>query len=710
MKEIKKDILLRAYLVYLGVLLIGLAILGKAIYIQSFEGKELLQKAKKQEMRLFDVDAIRGNICADDGTLLATSVPIFDVRMDVSSGLIGDDFFKKNVDSLAICLSGLFRDKRPSEYRDMLWEARRNGDRFLMIQRDITYPELKKMRKFPILRLGKYRGGMIVIPQYTRRLPYDNLARRTIGYESEEAPNKVFVGLEGYFAKNLQGIGGKRLKRRVGNGEWMPVDIEDQVEPQNGEDIITTLNVNIQDMVESALEKELIRDSADHGCVIVMEVKTGYIRAIANLGKTSSGRYEEVFNYAVGESTEPGSTFKLASFLVALEDGKIDLNTPVNTGNGTAVFSGRTMNDSHKGGYGIITAQEVFEKSSNVGTSKLIYGSYAGKPQQYIDGLYRMGIHRPLDLQIGGEGRPYIKTTRSKWWSNVSLPWMSVGYEVALTPLQLLTLYNAVANDGKMMKPILVREIRKNGSPVMTFEPRVINPSICSPATLQKVKILLEGVVQRGTGSLINNPVYRIAGKTGTAQLAMNNRGYKTGEGKPRYKGSFAGYFPADDPKYSIIVVIHDPRGGQYYGAQIAAPVFREIADRIYTTMIDIDRSPGETAKGFSLPFAMAGTQKDLKEIYTLLEVPVRSMNPNAPYVRPLKDSLSVTLMPEPRANGAMPDVTGMGARDAVFLLEQAGLKVILKGKGMVVRQSIAPGNLFVRGTVVVLDLAPIKT
>jgi cell division protein FtsI (penicillin-binding protein 3) len=710
MKEIKKDILLRAYLVYLGVLLIGLAILGKAIYIQSFEGKELLQKAKKQEMRLFDVDAIRGNICADDGTLLATSVPIFDVRMDVSSGLIGDDFFKKNVDSLAICLSGLFRDKRPSEYRDMLWEARRNGDRFLMIQRDITYPELKKMRKFPILRLGKYRGGMIVIPQYTRRLPYDNLARRTIGYESEEAPNKVFVGLEGYFAKNLQGIGGKRLKRRVGNGEWMPVDIEDQVEPQNGEDIITTLNVNIQDMVESALEKELIRDSADHGCVIVMEVKTGYIRAIANLGKTSSGRYEEVFNYAIGESTEPGSTFKLASLLVALEDGKIDLNTPVNTGNGTAVFSGRTMNDSHKGGYGIITAQEVFEKSSNVGTSKLIYGNYAGKPQQYIDGLYRMGIHRPLDLQIGGEGRPYIKTTRSKWWSNVSLPWMSVGYEVALTPLQLLTLYNAVANDGKMMKPILVREIRKNGSPVMTCEPRVINPSICSPATLQKVKILLEGVVQRGTGSLINNPVYRIAGKTGTAQLAMNNRGYKTGEGKPRYKGSFAGYFPADDPKYSIIVVIHDPRGGQYYGAQIAAPVFREIADRIYATMIDIDRSPGETAKGFSLPFAMAGTQKDLKEIYTLLEVPVRSMNPNAPYVRPLKDSLSVTLMPEPRANGAMPDVTGMGARDAVFLLEQAGLKVILKGKGMVVRQSIAPGNLFVRGTVVVLDLAPIKT
>ena len=710
MKEIKKDILLRAYLVYLGVLLIGLAILGKAIYIQSFEGKELLQKAKKQEMRLFDVDAIRGNICADDGTLLATSVPIFDVRMDVSSGLIGDDFFKKNVDSLAICLSGLFRDKRPSEYRDMLWEARRNGDRFLMIQRDITYPELKKMRKFPILRLGKYRGGMIVIPQYTRRLPYDNLARRTIGYESEEAPNKVFVGLEGYFAKNLQGIGGKRLKRRVGNGEWMPVDIEDQVEPQNGEDIITTLNVNIQDMVESALEKELIRDSADHGCVIVMEVKTGYIRAIANLGKTSSGRYEEVFNYAVGESTEPGSTFKLASFLVALEDGKIDLNTPVNTGNGTAVFSGRTMNDSHKGGYGIITAQEVFEKSSNVGTSKLIYGNYAGKPQQYIDGLYRMGIHRPLDLKIGGEGRPYIKTTRSKWWSNVSLPWMSVGYEVALTPLQLLTLYNAVANDGKMMKPILVREIRKNGSPVMTCEPRVINPSICSPATLQKVKIILEGVVQRGTGSLINNPVYRIAGKTGTAQLAMNNRGYKTGEGKPRYKGSFAGYFPADDPKYSIIVVIHDPRGGQYYGAQIAAPVFREIADRIYATMIDIDRSPGETAKGFSLPFAMAGTQKDLKEIYTLLEVPVRSMNPNAPYVRPLKDSLSVTLMPEPRANGAMPDVTGMGARDAVFLLEQAGLKVILKGKGMVVRQSIAPGNLFVRGTVVVLDLAPIKT
>jgi len=708
MKEIKKDILLRVYVVYFGILLFGMAIIGKAIYIRSTEGKELLEKARKQEMRFFPVDAIRGNICADDGTLLAISIPIFDVRMDISSDLISDDLFKNQVDSLAYHLTKLFKDKNPSEYKNLLWEGRRNGDRYLMIHRDVTYPELRQMRKFPILKLGTYKGGMIVIPQFQRELPFKNLARRTIGYENTEAAQKVYVGLEGSFSKNLQGTGGKRLMRRIGNGAWMPVDIENEVEPQNGDDIITTLDINLQDLAESALRKELSADSADHGCVIVMEVKTGFIKAIINLGKSPKGGYEEVFNYAIGESSEPGSTFKLASFLVGLEDGKINMDQPVNLGNGTMNYHGRSMTDAHKL-TGTLLAHQVFEKSSNVGTSKLIYNAYADEPQKYIDGLYRMSINLPQNLQIGGEGRPYIKNTKSKWWSAVSLPWMAIGYEVAITPLQLLTLYNAVANNGVMVKPLFVREIRKNGQVVQSFQPVVINPHICSAATIEKAHMLLEGVVERGTGTALKNPHYRVAGKTGTAQVAMNNKGYGQGTKAIKYKGSFVGYFPADHPRYSIIVVINNPSKGKYYGAAVAAPVFKEIADRIFANLHDVNNPPPQDTSGHLIPSANAGVQKDLEDAYAWLNIKVKPLNPAAQWAIPVSNNSSVMLLPSNHYQGTMPDVTGMGVKDAVFLLEQMGLKVVLNGKGNVVRQSLSPGRMYLKGSIVLLDLAMVK-
>jgi len=705
MKEIKKDILLRVYVVYFGILLFGMAIIGKAIYIRSTEGKELLEKARKQEMRFFPVDAIRGNICADDGTLLATSIPIFDVRMDISSDLISDDLFKNQVDSLAYHLTKLFKDKNPSEYKNLLWEGRRNGDRYLMIHRDVTYPELRQMRKFPILKLGTYKGGMIVIPQFQRELPFKNLARRTIGYENTEAAQRVYVGLEGSFSKNLQGTGGKRLMRRIGNAAWMPVDIENEVEPQNGDDIITTLDINLQDLAESALRKELSADSADHGCVIVMEVKTGFIKAIINLGKSPKGGYEEVFNYAIGESSEPGSTFKLASFLVGLEDGRISMDQPVNLGNGTMNYHGRSMTDAHKL-TGTLLAHQVFEKSSNVGTSKLIYNAYVDEPQKYIDGLYRMSINLPQNLQIGGEGRPYIKNTKSKWWSAVSLPWMAIGYEVAITPLQLLTLYNAVANNGVMVKPLFVREIRKNGQVVQSFQPVVINPHICSAATIEKAHMLLEGVVERGTGTALKNPHYRVAGKTGTAQVAMNNKGYGQGTKAIKYKGSFVGYFPADHPRYSIIVVINNPSKGKYYGAAVAAPVFKEIADRIFANLHDVNNPPPQDTSGHLIPRANAGVQKDLEDAYAWLNIKVKPVNLAAQWAVPVSNNSSVMLLPSNHYQGTMPDVTGMGVKDAVFLLEQMGLKVVLNGKGNVVRQSLSPGRMYLKGSIVLLDLA----
>jgi cell division protein FtsI (penicillin-binding protein 3) len=705
MKDVKKDIILRIYLVYLGILLFGVAIIGKAIYIQSFEGKELMEKAKKQEMRWFDVFALRGNVCADDGTLLATSIPIFEIRMDVVTDSITDVVFSRNVDSLSICLSKLFQDRKPSEYKAMLWEARRNRERYQLIQRDVTYPQLKKMRTFPIFRRGKYKGGLIVIPQFQRELPFKDLASRTIGYESEDTTNKVYVGIEGSFSKNLQGTDGKRLMRRIGGTNWVPMGVENQIEPQNGADLITTIDINIQDLAEAALLKELQLDSADHGCAIVMEVQTGYIKAIANLGRTKNGTYEETFNYAVGESTEPGSTFKLASFLVALEDGKIDLNTTVNTTGGVVKFFGAEVKDSHRGGYGVITAKQVFEKSSNVGTSKLIYAAYSANPQQYIDGLYRLSINRPLNLQISGEGRPYIKNTKSRYWSKLSLPWISYGYEIALTPLQILTLYNAIANNGKMVKPLFVKEIRQNGRTVESFEPQVINPAIVSPATIAKARILLEGVVNEGTAVALKTPMYRIAGKTGTAQVALNNKGYGKESKSVVYKGSFVGYFPAENPKYSIIVVINQPTGAKYYGGAVAGPVFREISDYLYAHRVDIMINPPQDTVFTHVPYATAGGQSDLDYVFASLGIRYTSDNTRIPWVRPELEGNGIKLTADPVIPGVMPNVTGMGLKDALFILEKQGLRVIVNGKGVVVRQSIAPGTPVGKGIPVAIEL-----
>jgi cell division protein FtsI (penicillin-binding protein 3) len=704
MKEIKKDILIRVYLVYLAVLLFGLFIIARVVMIQQFEKKEFMEMAKKQEIHLFEMEAIRGNILADDGSLLAVSIPIFEVRMDVMTDSITDDLFRDNVDSLAASLSQLFSDRTPSSYKDMLWEGRRNQNRYLLIQRDVAYPDLNKMRHFPIFKRGKFKGGLIVIPQYERELPYKSLARRIIGYESGEGANKVYVGLEGSFTKNLQGVNGQRLMRRIGGQAWVPVDPESQIEPQNGNDIITTLDVNLQDLAESSLRKELIADSADHGCVILMEVKTGYLRAMANLGLTKKGTYEEIFNYAIGESQETGSTFKLASFLVALDDRKIDLTTPINCSGGITYYSGRKMEDSHHG-LGVLPALQVFEKSSNVGTSRMIYSAYSDSAQRYIDGLYRIGINRPLGLQIAGEGRPYIKTTKSKYWSALSLPWMSIGYEISLAPIHLLALYNAVANNGVMVKPLFVREIRRNGQLVQRFNPVVVNPQIVSPWAIQQARLLLEGVVTEGTGASIKSPNYAIAGKTGTCQIAAGNKGYRQGTKQVQYKGSFVGYFPADNPKYSLIVVIVNPRKGKYYGGAVAAPVFRELSDKLYAIRPDIMIPLPVDTISSPLPFAQSGQMNDLSAAFSLLGMKARPENGHSAWARPESSADHIVLAAASIVKGSMPDVCGMGLKDALYLLEQQGLNVLVNGKGTVVKQSINPGLAIYKGMPVVIEL-----
>jgi cell division protein FtsI (penicillin-binding protein 3) len=467
---------------------------------------------------------------------------------------------------------------------------------------------------------------------------------------------------------------------------------------------MTTLDVNLQDLAETSLRKELIADSADHGCVILMEVQTGYIRAMANLGLTKKGTYEEIFNYAIGESQETGSTFKLASFLVALDDRKIDLSSPINCSGGITYYSGRKMEDSHHG-LGVITALQVFEKSSNVGTSRMVYSAYSDSAQRFIDGLYRIGINRPLALQIAGEGRPYIKNTKSKYWSALSLPWMSIGYEISLAPIHLLTLYNAVANNGKMVKPLFVREIRKNGKIVQRFNPVVINPQIVSPWAIEQAQKMMLGVVEEGTGASIKTPAYKIAGKTGTCQIAAGNKGYRQGTKQVQYKGSFVGYFPADNPKYSLIVVIVNPRKGKYYGGAVAAPVFRELSDKLYAIRPDILIPLPVDTVGERMPLAQSGEMHDLSQTLSTLGMKSTSLAGKSPWVRPGTGGGTIVLEPAPLSHGMMPDVTGMGLKDALFLLEKQGLNVLVNGKGSVWKQSIAPGTAITRGTPVVIDL-----
>lgn len=654
-------------------------------------------KAEKLSLKYFTIQPNRGNIYDVNGEILATSVPLFEVRMDVASPLIQDSTFKQEVDSLAIRLSGYFRDKSAKEYKTLLAKARKNKNRYLLIKRKVTFDQLKAIKTFPIFRLGKNSGGLITAVQNKRVYPFDKLGYRTLGWFKEGNSNNV--GIESAFNDAMQGMVGKRLYQRIPDGNWRPMNKDNEIEPVNGADILTTIDINIQDVAEEALLQQLIVNKADHGCAILMEVKTGEIRAIANLGLTKQGNYEELYNYAIGESTEPGSTFKLFSLLAAFEDGKVKLDDIVDVTGGVTQYGRRTMRDSHMGG-GVMTVQQAFEKSSNVGISKIIYRSYTSDPQAFVDRLHSFSVNKRLGLEIKGEGRPQILGTKDGLWSNSSLPWMSIGYEVALTPLQILTFYNAVANDGVMVKPHFVKEIRKAGQPVSSFEPTVINQRIASKEAISMAQTMLEAVVDHGTGSVLKNPIYKVAGKTGTAQVAQNRGGYN----KTNYKGSFVGYFPAENPKYSCIVVINNPTVGGYYGGTISAPVFREIADRIYATDPDVGMNWTDTTHTIRANPLHAGNTKDIQYLSKWLGYAMGMPN-KSEWITQVTDSNGSRFATVAYGPMTIPSVIGMGASDAVYRLEKLGVKVQISGVGLVKQQSLAAGSKFLPGMPVLLSL-----
>ena len=714
--SIRTNILLRVYLAFGFILLFAGAVVFQLCRVQFTQGAKWKAMAKNLSAQYMNVDASRGNIFASDGSLLATSVPEYELHMDMlAGGIVDDNVFQEKVDSLASSLSKLFGDKSSSDYARMLRDARKDGERYQLIRRKVGYQELKEIRKFPIFNMGKYKGGLIVIQQNKRILPFRSLAARTIGYKNDNATNAagnhVAVGLEGAYADYINGENGKRLMQRMAGGVWMPVnDDGDEIEPKEGADIISTIDVNFQDVAQEALKKQLIKTGADHGCVVLMNVSTGEIKAIANYSRTKDGDYQERMNYAIGEAAEPGSTFKLATYMSLLDQHKIDTSSLIDAQHGEyEMFNPRNgkvvlkIKDAEDPGT-ILSAKRAFEESSNVAAAKFVYAHYHNDPQEFIDKIYSYHLNERNGLQIGGEGQPRIKNTHSKDWNKLqSLSQMAYGYELKLTPLQMLTFYNSVANDGKMIAPIFVSEIRRLGNTVERFQARVINPKVCSDKTLAKVRGLLEGVVQEGTGHLvIKNNLYTVAGKTGTAQIANGKIGYGD---KNKHQASFCGYFPADKPKYSMIVVVHDPTIGSHLAAWVAGPVFRAIADRVYSSDLEMNQSkPINFVGNTQLPKAKAGNRKATQMVYNKLNVkPLYASNNGA--ASGLDTSNGLAFEETKYQKGTVPEVTGMGLSDALYVLGNAGYKVSAHGSGTVIKQSVTGGSIIPKGSKIIIEL-----
>ncbi|MDR3180599.1 MAG: transpeptidase family protein [Prevotellaceae bacterium] len=673
--QLPKNILLRVGIIYSMMVLLGVSIVVCIVALQFDAG--LKEKAVKISYRTEEIAAKRGDIMAHDGRLLVTSLPQYQLYMDC---VVPDEaLFNAGVKGLSAALSGFFRDKTAAEYEKILRDGRAKKRCYVKLgNRRIKYAELGKIYQFPILKQGwreektydQNKGGGIFDVRNVRTASYDKLASRTLGLTNE---NGVSVGIEGAFDYALKGTPGKRMLRRIANGDWVPVNSMSDVPPRNGYDVVATLDVDMQDAAETALREQLAQASEfEAGTAIIMEVKTGEIRAIANMKRMPDGSYAEAFNYAIAQATEPGSTFKLATLIALLEDGFVGLPDKVNTEKGKWNYKGHWIKDVSHEGYGVISLQEVFEKSSNVGFAKLAVDHYLGKERQYIDKLYAMKLNTKLGLQISGEASPQIRYVNDKLWSGLSLPMMSMGYEVLLTPVMTLAFYNAVANGGRMVKPKFVSELRQGGELRQRFSTEVVSTSICSHATLEKVHQALCGVVKNGTAKNIYDERYKIAGKTGTSRIAFEN-GYEQ-NGYKKHQASFAGFFPAEKPVYSGIVVLYTgPTRNNFYGAHWAAPVFKQIADKIYASHPEweevVQPKPSDTM------------------LADLIEDNARTHSPKKP------------------ADKKLPSVIGKTLKEALFLLENRGLNVDFSGSGRVVRQSLPAGTLVAKDQTITIEL-----
>lgn len=697
--SIKKSILFRVRIAFLLVFLFSAGVLFRIFTIQYAEGSKWKEIAESLGLQVMKVNATRGNIYADDGSLLATSLPVYKVAFD--PGLASDDLFYGQIDSLSFLLAKFYGDLTTDQYKRKIVDARKERRRYMVLNRqEIGYQEKKLMERWPIFRTGRLTGGVIFEKVEKRIRPFSHLGGRTVG--SINGDNRGTVGLEYSFNRQLAGRDGEALFQKMAGGGWKPVFDGTEIQPVNGYDIQTTINVNLQDVTETALLKHLEKHRADYGVAVLMEVKTGEIKAVSNLSRNSQGQYYERYNYAVGSqgAREPGSTFKLASMIALLEDSNVKLTDSVETGNGSMKFYDETMKDHKPGGYGTLTVQEVFEKSSNIGVAKLITEHFGSDPVRFTNYIKSIGIDKPLGFQLIGEGIPYIKDPTDSTWSGISLPWISHGYELKMTPLQTLTLYNAVANNGKMIQPLIVKSVLKDNKRIESYEAKVLNKKICSDETLKDIRVMLEGVVERGTAQNIKNERFKIAGKTGTAKKVKNGR-YTS-----NYYTSFAGYFPADDPRYSCIVVIDEPKGYHIYGSDVSAPVFKEIADKIYALEIDMHQEIPDKRLEFAgvFPVIRAGKREELQLISNELGISNHAEDHDV-WVKTDVVNHSVFWEGNDSPIDRVPDVKGMTLRDAIYVLENVGLQVDIEGRGRVSSQSITPGVKFSHGATIKLQL-----
>lgn len=646
--------------------LFALLIAIKLINVQFVDGDKYRELAHKNTTKNFVIAANRGNVYADDGSLLATSVPKYDIRFDAVT--VSSKNFKEQLIPLSTELSKML-GKDASYYQKIFRKARANKNRYLLVVKNLGYSDYVRVKNMPLFRLGPNRGGIIVEQRTVREHPIGKIGERMVGSESTQKPGYYAVGLEGAFNSYLHGKEGRRLKQKIAKGQWKPVYDDNEVEPQDGYDVISTININIQDIAHHALLKQLEYYEAEHGSVIVMEVKTGHIKAVANLGRTKESTYYEKLNYAVGESHEPGSTFKVMAMMAALEGKVIDTSTVVDTKKGVKSFYGRKIHDSKRGGYGKISAAKALEVSSNIGLATIIDDHYSKEPEKFITQLKKWGLDKPIGIPIKGEGKPIIPEPGDEIWSKNALPSIAYGYNMQLTPLQTLTFYNAIANDGIMVKPLFIKEIKAWNRKVAFFDTEVMNKQIASEETLKKIQEILKNIVKRGTGKSLYSESFSMAGKTGTARTEY---GAKDWNENRRYISSFAGYFPAENPKYSCIVVIHKPSIKKgFYGADVSGPVFKRIAQKIFTDspmiaeVINVNQQDATITEDFDGYYPKA--QQDFKQV---------------------------------------PNVAGMAGMDAVSLLENLGMKVRTIGNGTVTNQSIVKGTLIEKGQQIVLHLS----
>ena len=660
-EKLLKKIMTRFYIVICTMIIFSFLLMGKLIYIQVFEGERYKVIASNQTVKNVVLQPSRGNIYSEDGSLMATSVAQYEVRWD--SKVPSNSLYNNGKENLAKGLSSILQIPH-TELIEKLENARMNNNRYMLVAKNLSYSKLKKIKSLPIFNLPSFRGGIIIEQQIKREHPLGKIAERTIGYELKSLNGNYFrVGIEGAFGTYLRGEEGRRLKQRIANGQWKPINDVNEKEPTQGYDVFTTINLNIQDIAHSALLEQLEKYKADHGSAVVMESRTGKIRAIVNLGRTTENTYYEKLNYAVGELNEPGSTFKLISMIAALEDKVVDPEQLIDTGNGEIIFYNKyKVRDTKKGGYGLIPASKVFESSSNTGMVNIVYNHYKDDPSKFVNRLYNMGVNRSLGLSIKGEPEPKIPYPTDKDWDGLDLPWMAYGYGVAMTPLQILSFYNAIANDGELLRPKFIEKIVNAGEkPQKIFKKEILNPSICSKETLTKIKSMLFNVVDKrwGTAYQIKDSLFNIAGKTGTCQLDYT-------KGEVQYISSFVGYFPVENPIYSCIVVIHRPdKKLGYYGSTVAAPVFKKIAKKIYIS-----------------------TPKEIN-------------------IKRSEISISLGKTEQTKTNKTqIPDLIGKSNLDAISIVQKLGLNFKIIGEGRVIKQSIKAGTRIKEGELIILEFS----